>query len=117
VTCENGVVHFMHLTKHEGAGNDFLVVLDPDDSLRLSGDQIRLLCHRHRGIGADGVIRVGRGRGAGGDVSGRVRSAATTARGNAQAERQRAQRGRRRAQARAPSRPHREGRRHAALNS
>jgi diaminopimelate epimerase len=61
------VVHFMHLTKHEGAGNDFLVVLDPDDSLRLSGDQIRLLCHRHRGIGADGVIRVGRGRGAGGD--------------------------------------------------
>jgi diaminopimelate epimerase len=57
----------MHLTKHEGAGNDFLVVLDPDDSLRLSGDQIRLLCHRHRGIGADGVIRVGRGRGPGGD--------------------------------------------------
>jgi diaminopimelate epimerase len=63
------VVHFMHLlhlTKHEGAGNDFLVVLDPDDSLRLSGDQIRLLCHRHRGIGADGVIRVGPGGGAGG---------------------------------------------------
>jgi diaminopimelate epimerase len=56
----------MHLTKHEGAGNDFLVVLDPDDSLRLSGDQVRLLCHRHRGIGADGVIRVGRGGGAGG---------------------------------------------------
>ena len=54
-------MHPMHLTKHEGAGNDFLVVLDPDDSLRLSGDQIRLLCHRHRGIGADGVIRVGRG--------------------------------------------------------
>jgi diaminopimelate epimerase len=53
----------MHLTKHEGAGNDFLVILDPDDSLRLSGDQIRLLCHRHRGIGADGVIRVGRGSG------------------------------------------------------
>jgi diaminopimelate epimerase len=63
VTCENGVVH---LTKHEGAGNDFLVVLDPDDRLRLSGDQIRLLCHRHRGLGADGVIRVGRGGGAGG---------------------------------------------------
>jgi diaminopimelate epimerase len=55
----------MHLTKHEGAGNDFLVILDPDDSLRLSGDQIRLLCHRHRGIGADGVIRVGRGGGGG----------------------------------------------------
>ena len=60
----------MHLTKHEGAGNDFLVVLDPDDSLRLSGEQIRLLCHRHRGIGADGVIRVGRGGGGGGDAGG-----------------------------------------------
>jgi diaminopimelate epimerase len=60
----------MHLTKHEGAGNDFLVVLDPDDSLRLSGDQIRLLCHRHRGIGADGVIRVGRGDAAGADGAG-----------------------------------------------
>ena len=59
MTCENGGVH---CTKHEGAGNDFLVVLDPDDTLRLSADQIRLLCHRHRGIGADGVIRVGPGR-------------------------------------------------------
>lgn len=64
MTCENGAVH---LTKHEGAGNDFLVVLDPDDNLRLSGDQVRLLCHRHRGIGADGVIRVGRGGGGGGE--------------------------------------------------
>jgi diaminopimelate epimerase len=61
VTCENGGVQ---CTKHEGAGNDFLVVLDPDDALRLSGDQIRLLCDRHRGIGADGVIRVTRGGGA-----------------------------------------------------
>jgi diaminopimelate epimerase len=59
VTCENGRVH---LTKHEGAGNDFLVVLDPDDTLRPTGAQIRLLCDRHRGIGADGIIRVGPGR-------------------------------------------------------
>jgi diaminopimelate epimerase len=65
VTCENGLVQF---TKHEGAGNDFLVVLDPDDTLRLSGDHIRLLCDRHRGIGADGVIRVTRG-GVGADLS------------------------------------------------
>jgi diaminopimelate epimerase len=65
VTCENGRVQF---TKHEGAGNDFLVVLDPDDTLRLRGDQIRLLCDRHRGVGADGVIRVTRG-GGGADVT------------------------------------------------
>jgi diaminopimelate epimerase len=49
-------------TKHEGAGNDFLVVLDPDDTLRLSVGQVRLLADRRRGIGADGIIRVGPGR-------------------------------------------------------
>jgi diaminopimelate epimerase len=49
-------------TKHEGAGNDFIVVLDPPDSLRLSVGQVRLLCDRRRGVGADGIIRVGPGR-------------------------------------------------------
>ncbi|HEX3334733.1 MAG TPA: diaminopimelate epimerase, partial [Acidimicrobiales bacterium] len=52
----------MHATKHEGAGNDFLVVLDPDDAIRLSGALVRLLADRHRGVGADGIIRVGPGR-------------------------------------------------------
>jgi diaminopimelate epimerase len=59
VACENGRVH---ATKHEGAGNDFLVVLDPDDSLRFTVAQVRLLADRRRGIGADGIIRVGPGR-------------------------------------------------------
>jgi diaminopimelate epimerase len=59
MTCENGIVH---CTKHEGAGNDFIVVLDPDDGLRLTEAQVRLLCDRRRGIGADGIIRVGPGR-------------------------------------------------------
>jgi diaminopimelate epimerase len=49
-------------SKHEGAGNDFIVVLDPQDSLRFSVAQIRLLCDRRRGIGADGIIRVGPAR-------------------------------------------------------
>jgi diaminopimelate epimerase len=52
----------VHATKHEGAGNVFLVVLDPDDTLRLSVAQVRLLADRRRGIGADGIIRVGPGR-------------------------------------------------------
>lgn len=52
----------MQATKHEGAGNDFLVVLDPDDAVRLSVAQVRLLADRRRGIGADGIIRVGPGR-------------------------------------------------------
>jgi diaminopimelate epimerase len=52
----------VHCTKHEGAGNDFLVVLDPDDTVTLSVGQVRLLCDRRRGVGADGVIVVGPGR-------------------------------------------------------
>jgi diaminopimelate epimerase len=52
----------MRATKHEAAGNDFLVVLDPDDSVRLSAAQVRLLADRRRGIGADGIIRVRPGR-------------------------------------------------------
>ncbi len=52
----------MRASKHEGAGNDFLVILDPDDTLRLSVGQVRLLADRRRGIGADGIIRVGPGR-------------------------------------------------------
>jgi diaminopimelate epimerase len=52
----------VHCTKHEGAGNDFIVVLDPEDALRLSVGQVRLLCDRRRGIGADGIIVVGPGR-------------------------------------------------------
>jgi diaminopimelate epimerase len=52
----------VHCTKHEGAGNDFIVVLNPADDLRLSVGQVRLLCDRRRGVGADGIIRVGPGR-------------------------------------------------------
>jgi diaminopimelate epimerase len=52
----------MRATKHEGAGNDFLVVLDPGDTIRFSVAQVRLLADRRRGIGADGIIGVGPGR-------------------------------------------------------
>jgi len=47
----------LRLTKHHGAGNDFLVLLDIDDRRRLSGAEVRALCDRHRGVGADGVLR------------------------------------------------------------
>jgi len=42
------------LTKHHGLGNDFLVVFHPgvDDLAALA----RRLCHRRRGIGADGLL-------------------------------------------------------------
>ena len=54
----------LRLTKHHGAGNDFLVVLDRDDTVVLSDDVVRLLCDRRRGIGADGVMRARAGSGA-----------------------------------------------------
>ena len=48
------------LTKHHGLGNDFLVLVDAADEF---GDQhealARALCDRHRGVGADGLIRLG----------------------------------------------------------
>jgi diaminopimelate epimerase len=54
----------LHLTKHHGAGNDFLVLLDPDDRRPLSAAEVQALCDRHRGIGADGVMRAVTGSGA-----------------------------------------------------
>jgi diaminopimelate epimerase len=53
----------LRLTKHHGAGNDFLVLLDPDDRRPLSAAEVRALCDRHRGVGADGVVRVVSGSG------------------------------------------------------
>jgi diaminopimelate epimerase len=50
----------MRLTKHHGLGNDFVVLLDDDGSRSLTPDQVRALCDRHRGVGADGLIRATR---------------------------------------------------------
>lgn len=48
----------LRLGKYEGAGNDFLVAVDPARLLSLDGDVARAVCDRHRGVGADGLIRV-----------------------------------------------------------
>ncbi|HWD71023.1 MAG TPA: diaminopimelate epimerase, partial [Actinomycetota bacterium] len=50
----------LRLTKHHGQGNDFLVLLDPDGRYPLDAATARFLCDRHRGVGADGVIRATR---------------------------------------------------------
>ncbi len=39
-----------------GAGNDFVLFDNRDRQLKLTRDQIVRLCHRQRGIGADGII-------------------------------------------------------------
>ena len=50
------------LTKAHGAGNDFILIPDFDGRLRLDAQTVAALCDRHRGVGADGVIRVVRAR-------------------------------------------------------
>jgi diaminopimelate epimerase len=45
----------LRFAKWEGLGNDFLLVAGPLD---LDDAAVRLLCDRHRGVGADGVISV-----------------------------------------------------------
>ncbi|MFC5063439.1 diaminopimelate epimerase [Actinomycetospora atypica] len=41
-----------------GTQNDFVLLPDPDDRLDLTPAAVRALCHRRRGLGADGVLRV-----------------------------------------------------------
>ncbi len=46
--------------KAHGTGNDFVVLVDPDDTaLDLATDTVVALCDRHRGVGGDGLIRIG----------------------------------------------------------
>ncbi len=45
-------------TKMNGAGNDFIILDNRDEKLALDSSRIALLCDRHRGVGADGVLAV-----------------------------------------------------------
>jgi diaminopimelate epimerase len=47
----------VRLSKHHGAGNDFLVFMDLADRRPFSGAEVRALCDRHFGVGADGIVR------------------------------------------------------------
>ena len=45
-------------TKMSGAGNDFILMDNRERVLRLDSEKIARLCHRHFGIGADGLLLV-----------------------------------------------------------
>jgi diaminopimelate epimerase len=48
----------LRIWKYHGTGNDFVMLEDLEDERPLSSGLVAALCDRHRGIGADGVIRV-----------------------------------------------------------
>lgn len=47
--------------KFDGAGNDFVLLDIRQSSPQLTTDQVAQLCHRRFGIGADGMMTLGRG--------------------------------------------------------
>ena len=48
-------------SKGHGTENDFVLIEDVDDELELTPEQVRSICDRRAGVGADGVLRVVRG--------------------------------------------------------
>lgn len=48
----------LNFTKMNGAGNDFVVIDNRALDQNLTREQIALLCDRHRGVGADGLLAV-----------------------------------------------------------
>jgi diaminopimelate epimerase len=49
----------LELAKYEGLGNDFLVLVDLSGRHQLEPGLARAACDRHRGFGADGLLRAG----------------------------------------------------------
>ena len=52
----------IEFVKSHGTGNAFVLLGDLEDALALDAGLTRSLCDRHRGLGADGVIRIGGAR-------------------------------------------------------
>lgn len=46
----------LRFTKMNGAGNDFVLLDNRGGDIQLSPAQIAMICDRHRGVGADGVL-------------------------------------------------------------
>jgi len=47
-------------TYGHGTENDFLVVFDPKEEISITTSQTAAMCNRETGIGADGLIKIGK---------------------------------------------------------
>jgi diaminopimelate epimerase len=52
------MIQGIEFLKGHGTENDFVLLPDPTGALELTPSRVRALCDRHRGLGADGVLRV-----------------------------------------------------------
>jgi diaminopimelate epimerase len=48
----------LRFAKYHGTGNDFVMIEDIRDGVRPTPELVAYLCDRHRGVGADGLIRI-----------------------------------------------------------
>jgi diaminopimelate epimerase len=48
----------LHFYKYHGTGNDFILLDNRSGNIQFSQEQIALMCNRHIGIGADGLMLV-----------------------------------------------------------
>ncbi|MEA3448431.1 MAG: diaminopimelate epimerase [Bacteroidota bacterium] len=48
----------IHFYKYQGAGNDFIIIDEMNSAFKLNHTDIRKMCDRHFGIGADGLMIV-----------------------------------------------------------
>lgn len=51
---------FIDFTKSHGLGNDFIIINNLDGRLDLTEGMVRAICDRHFGVGADGLMLVGK---------------------------------------------------------
>lgn len=53
----------MHFHKYQGAGNDFILIDNRSGDVRLTTEEIRSMCDRRFGVGADGLMLLNRQEG------------------------------------------------------